>query len=83
MSADAHTRLTPRSAARLTLKERAGQFEAQARTLRLLKFADQALDLMEREQEWSAGTLDDIASLAYQSGLARNNDDTGLFERTP
>lgn len=48
----------------------------------LVAFARWALDHMEREEEWSSDTLDDIASMAQNMRLARL-DRHGMFKRIP
>ena len=51
------------------------------KTKKLAKFGAQVLALMEKHRRWSADTLDEIALIAEDSGLAGSNSEA-KFERT-
>ena len=46
------------------------------------RFANAVLEILERDEDWSSDTIDDIALAAFELGLAKQNDETGLFETT-
>lgn len=50
-------------------------------TNEMVRFAEAVLNMMQRDDEWSADTLDDIANLAVSLDLA-TSDDQGKFIRT-
>jgi hypothetical protein len=51
------------------------------RQQKLIEFAQFTLDILERDLEWDADTIDDIGAKAIQLGLAKNDDDS-LFTQT-
>jgi hypothetical protein len=46
--------------------------------LKLIEFAECVLARLENDEEWSADTTDDIATIAYNMGLAETGED-GMF----
>lgn len=45
-----------------------------------IEFANRVLSILESQEDWDEGTIDDVASVAFELGLADTNNSTGLFK---